>query len=54
MHTYESWRKLTFDFRHQQSPTGGNPRICNEGEHKNIYIVGDTALTMDMKLIPMH
>ena len=24
-----------------------------EGEHKNIYIAGDTALTMDMKLIPM-
>ena len=25
-----------------------------EGEHKNIYIAGDTALTMDMKLIPIH
>ncbi|MDI9256699.1 metal-dependent hydrolase [Flavobacterium sedimenticola] len=25
-----------------------------EGEHKNIYISGDTALTMDMKLIPMR
>ena len=25
-----------------------------EGEHKNIYIAGDTALTMDMKLIPMQ
>ena len=25
-----------------------------EGEHKNIYIAGDTALTMDMKLIPMR
>ncbi len=24
-----------------------------EGEHKNIYIAGDTALTMDMKLIPL-
>jgi L-ascorbate metabolism protein UlaG (beta-lactamase superfamily) len=22
--------------------------------HKNIYIAGDTALTMDMKLIPMR
>ena len=25
-----------------------------EGEHKNIYIAGDTSLTMDMKLIPMR
>ena len=25
-----------------------------EGEHKNIYISGDTALTMDMKLIPLQ
>lgn len=25
-----------------------------EGEHKNIYIAGDTALSMDMKLIPMR
>lgn len=25
-----------------------------EGEHKNIYIAGDTALTMDMKLIPLR
>ncbi|MDC8004879.1 metal-dependent hydrolase [Aureisphaera galaxeae] len=25
-----------------------------EGESKNIYIAGDTALTMDMKLIPMR
>lgn len=25
-----------------------------EGEHKNIYIAGDTALTFDMKLIPMQ
>ncbi|MFT5249339.1 MAG: L-ascorbate metabolism protein UlaG (beta-lactamase superfamily) [bacterium] len=25
-----------------------------EGEHKNIYIAGDTALTMDMKLIPLQ
>ncbi|WP_300565677.1 metal-dependent hydrolase [Flavobacterium sp.] len=25
-----------------------------EGEHKNIYVAGDTALTMDMKLIPMR
>src|SRR5699024_4671017 len=25
-----------------------------EGEHKNIYIAGDTALTMDLKLIPMR
>jgi L-ascorbate metabolism protein UlaG (beta-lactamase superfamily) len=28
--------------------------VCHEGEHKNIYIAGDTALTMDMKLIPMR
>ena len=34
---------------------GGNPGgFVIEGEHKNIYIVGDTALTMDMKLIPMR
>jgi len=34
---------------------GGNPGgFVIEGEHKNIYISGDTALTMDMKLIPMH
>ena len=32
---------------------GGNPDgFVIEGEHKNIYISGDTALTMDMKLIP--
>jgi L-ascorbate metabolism protein UlaG (beta-lactamase superfamily) len=34
---------------------GGNPGgFVIEGERKNIYIAGDTALTMDMKLIPMH
>jgi L-ascorbate metabolism protein UlaG (beta-lactamase superfamily) len=34
---------------------GGNPGgFVLEGEHKNIYISGDTALTMDMKLIPMR
>lgn len=33
---------------------GGNPGgFVIEGEHKNIYIAGDTALTMDMKIIPM-
>jgi L-ascorbate metabolism protein UlaG (beta-lactamase superfamily) len=33
----------------------GNPGgVVIEGEHKNIYIAGDTALTMDMKLIPMR
>ena len=33
---------------------GGNPGgFVIEGEHKNIYIAGDTALTWDMKLIPM-
>jgi L-ascorbate metabolism protein UlaG (beta-lactamase superfamily) len=34
---------------------GGNPGgFVIEGEHKNIYIAGDTALTWDMKLIPMR
>lgn len=34
---------------------GGNPGgFVIEGEHKNIYIAGDTALTMDMKLIPLR
>ncbi|MGO2294526.1 MAG: metal-dependent hydrolase [Psychroflexus halocasei] len=34
---------------------GGQPGgFVIEGEHKNIYIAGDTALTMDMKLIPLH
>ncbi|GGD26717.1 metal-dependent hydrolase [Flavobacterium orientale] len=34
---------------------GGNPGgFVIEGEHKNIYISGDTALTFDMKLIPMR
>ncbi|WP_291118447.1 metal-dependent hydrolase [Flavobacterium sp. UBA6135] len=34
---------------------GGNPGgFVIEGEHKNIYISGDTALTYDMKLIPMR
>lgn len=34
---------------------GGNPAgFVLEGEHKNIYISGDSALTMDMKLIPMR
>jgi L-ascorbate metabolism protein UlaG (beta-lactamase superfamily) len=34
---------------------GGNPGgFVIEGEHKNIYIADDTALTMDMKLIPMR
>lgn len=34
---------------------GGNSGgFVIEGEHKNIYIAGDTALTMDMKLIPMR
>lgn len=34
---------------------GGNPGgFVIEGEHKNIYISGDTALTMDMKIIPMR
>ena len=34
---------------------GGQPGgFVLEGEHKNIYIAGDTALTMDMKLIPLQ
>lgn len=34
---------------------GGNPGgFVIEGERKNIYIAGDTALTMDMKLIPVR
>jgi L-ascorbate metabolism protein UlaG (beta-lactamase superfamily) len=34
---------------------GGNPGgFVIEGEHKNIYIAGDTALSMDMQLIPMR
>lgn len=34
---------------------GGNPGgFVIETEHKNIYIAGDTALTMDMKLIPLR
>ncbi|CAI2767979.1 metal-dependent hydrolase [Flavobacterium collinsii] len=34
---------------------GGNPGgFVIEGEHKNIYIAGDTGLTWDMKLIPMR
>lgn len=33
---------------------GGQPGgFVIEGEQKNIYIAGDTALTMDMKLIPL-
>jgi L-ascorbate metabolism protein UlaG (beta-lactamase superfamily) len=34
---------------------GGQPGgFVIEGERKNIYIAGDTALTMDMKLIPLN
>ncbi len=34
---------------------GGNPcGFVIESEHKNIYIAGDTALTFDMKLIPIR
>lgn len=33
---------------------GGQPGGFVIEAHKNIYIAGDTALTMDMKLIPMH
>ena len=34
---------------------GGQPGgFVIEGEHKNIYIAGDTAVTYDMKLIPLQ
>lgn len=34
---------------------GGQPGgFVIQGEHKNIYIAGDTSLTMDMKLIPLY
>ncbi len=34
---------------------GGQPGgFIIEGEHKNVYIAGDTALTFDMKLIPLQ
>jgi len=34
---------------------GGNPGgFVIEGEHKNVYIAGDTSVTFDMKLIPMR
>lgn len=34
---------------------GGQPGgFVIEGEHKNIYIAGDTALTIDMQLIPLQ
>jgi len=34
---------------------GGNPGgFVIESEHKNVYIAGDTALTFDMKLIPLR
>lgn len=34
---------------------GGNPGgFVIEGEHKNVYIAGDTALTYDMKLIALR
>lgn len=37
------------------SSYGGQPGgFIIESEHKNIYIAGDTALTYDMKLIPMQ
>jgi L-ascorbate metabolism protein UlaG (beta-lactamase superfamily) len=39
----------------QDGSYGGQPGgFVIEGEHKNIYIAGDTALTYDMKLIPLH
>ena len=39
----------------QDGSYGGQPGgFVIEGEHKNIYIAGDTALTYDMKLIPIQ
>lgn len=39
----------------QDGTYGGNPGgFVIEAQHKNIYIAGDTGLTMDMKLIPMR
>lgn len=39
----------------QDGNYGGQPGgFVVEGEHKNIYIAGDTALTYDMKLIPLQ
>jgi len=39
----------------QDGSYGGQPGgFVVEGEHKNIYIAGDTALTYDMKLIPLQ
>ena len=39
----------------QDGSYGGQPGgFVIEGEHKNIYIAGDTALTYDMKLIAMQ
>ena len=39
----------------QDGTYGGQPGgFVIEGEHKNIYIAGDTALTFDMKLIPVR
>jgi len=39
----------------QDGTYGGQPGgFVLEGEHKNIYIAGDTALTYDMKLIPLQ
>ena len=39
----------------QDGSYGGQPGgFVIEGEHKNIYIAGDTALTYDMKLIPLQ
>ncbi|HLW31158.1 MAG TPA: metal-dependent hydrolase [Aequorivita sp.] len=59
-----SWKfefgKVKFVIAHHSSSFpdgsyGGQPGgFVIEGEHKNIYIAGDTALTMDMKLIPNY
>lgn len=39
----------------QDGSYGGQPGgFVIEGEHKTIYIAGDTALTYDMKLIPLQ
>lgn len=45
----------TSSFANQERTYGGQPGgFVIKGEGKAIYVAGDTALTMDMKLIPMQ
>ena len=55
----ENWAVKMVSAAHSSSMPdgsyGGQPGgFVIEGEHKNIYIAGDTALTYDMKLIPLQ